>query len=174
MTTEQGFAPVSAPDSAVLILGSMPGRQSLDQQQYYGNPHNAFWRIMGGFTGVAASQSYDEKVEGLIRSRIALWDVIMRCARPGSLDSDIDRGTIEVNDFVRFLDVHRGVEAIFFNGGRAAEEYRRRVLPLLDARCRALPTIRLLSTSPANARFSLDEKRRNWAKITPFLNVDAR
>lgn len=171
MTIEDGFAPISAPDSAVLLLGSMPGRRSLDERQYYGNPHNAFWRIMSQYTGVDASGDYEEKVAGLIRCRIAVWDVIRRCARPGSLDADIDTSSIEVNDFPGFLKKHREIRAVFFNGGRAAQEYARRVMPRLPGQLRALPNFKLLSTSPANARYSLDEKRRNWATIEPFLNA---
>ncbi len=169
MTTESGFAPISAPDARVLVLGSMPGRRSLDEQQYYGNPHNGFWRIMSQFTHVDAKSDYETKVEGLVRTRIAVWDVIKRCVRPGSLDADIKNTSIEVNDFEQFLTQHSQIHAVFFNGGRAAQEYARRVLPVLCADSAAIPATQLLSTSPANARYSLDEKRQNWAALRPFL-----
>ncbi len=169
MTSESGFAPISGPDARVLVLGSMPGRRSLDENQYYGNPHNGFWRIMSRFTGVDAKSDYETKVEGLIRSRIAVWDVIRSCVRPGSLDAAIRASSIEGNDFDQFFTRYNGIRAVFFNGGRAAQEYTRRVLPNLSADLAAIPAIQLLSTSPANARYSLDQKRRNWAVLREYL-----
>ncbi len=169
VTPEDGFAPISAPDARVLILGSMPGRRSLDEQQYYGNPHNAFWRIMSRYTQVDASSDYATRVQGLIDARIAVWDVIKRCVRPGSLDSSIENATVEVNDFDLFLEHHRQIRAIFFNGGRAGQEFARRVRPELSDRAVAIPAVLLLSTSPANARYSLADKSANWASVEPYL-----
>ncbi len=169
MTAEDGFAPLAAPDAQILILGSMPGRRSLDEHRYYGNPHNAFWRIVGRYTQVDAKCEYPARVQGLIDARIAVWDVIKRCVRPGSLDSRIRSSSIEVNDFDRFLNRHDQIRAIFFNGGRAGQEYARRVQPGLGARAARIPTTLLLSTSPANARYSLEQKHENWSAIQPFL-----
>jgi len=172
VTRENGFAPISGPNARVLVLGSMPGRRSLDEHQYYGNPHNGFWRIMSQFTGVDGASDYKTKVDGLVRTRIAVWDVIKSCVRPGSLDADIENSSIEVNDFDKFFAQYNQIRAVFFNGGRAAREYSRRVIPILDQDSAAIPTAQLLSTSPANARYSLDEKRRNWEALRQFLTHD--
>ena len=43
--------PVVDEQTKVLIVGSMPGVQSLEKQQYYGNPRNHFWGIIGEITG---------------------------------------------------------------------------------------------------------------------------
>ncbi len=147
----------------------MPGRRSLDEQQYYGNPHNAFWRIMSRFTEIEATSEYEKRVQGLIASRIAVWDVIRCCVRPGSLDSDIDAASIEVNDFEEFFREHPQIQAVFFNGGRAAQEYARRVVPVLTAAYKEIPSTQLLSTSPANARYSFDRKQENWMALETFL-----
>ena len=41
-----GFPPISSPSAEVLILGSLPGRLSLERGEYYANPQNAFWKIL--------------------------------------------------------------------------------------------------------------------------------
>lgn len=169
VSADTGFSPLGSQDARIVILGSMPSRQSLEQHQYYGNPHNAFWRIMSDYTQVAETQDYAKRVAGLVQSRIAVWDVIKQCVRPGSLDADIDKASIEINDFRRFFDRRNHIRAVFFNGGKAAYEYKRRVMPLLTGKQAALPTAQLLSTSPANARYSLAEKKSNWAVIRPYL-----
>ena len=169
MNAERGFAPIAAPDARVLVLGSMPGRRSLDEHQYYGHPQNAFWRIVSQYTSVLPTSDYCARVDGLIRARIAVWDVIRSCIRPGSLDADIEKTSIEVNNIEQFFHEHSQIKAVYFNGGRAANEYRKRVLPALPPELARLPATQLLSTSPANARYSLDDKKANWAVIQPLL-----
>ena len=46
MEWSQGFEPVFDEGARLLILGSHPGVPSLKKQQYYGNPGNAFWRVV--------------------------------------------------------------------------------------------------------------------------------
>jgi hypoxanthine-DNA glycosylase len=146
----------------VLVLGSLPGRRSLELQQYYGAPQNAFWRIMAELTGVPADADYEARVAGLLARRIALWDVIASAHRPGSLDASIDRRSLVVNDFATFFARHQLIGRICCNGGTALSLYRSLVLPILDARARSLPVIALPSTSPAHAAMRFAEKRRRW------------
>ncbi|MEM7082835.1 MAG: DNA-deoxyinosine glycosylase [Pseudomonadota bacterium] len=169
MNAEVAFAPIARTDARVLILGSMPGRRSLTEQQYYAHQQNAFWRIVQRFTGVAATEPYTRRVAGLLAARIAVWDVIHSCERPGSLDADINGDTIAVNDFERFYADHTDVHAVFFNGAKAASEYRRRVIPMLSESYAQLMTQQLLSTSPANARYSISEKSADWAAVGAAL-----
>jgi len=147
----------------------MPGRRSLDEQQYYGHPQNVFWRVMGEITQVEASEDYESRVNGLNRAGIAVWDVIKSCVRPGSLDADIEANSINVNNFEKFYRQHQQIKAVFLNGGKAAQEYKRRVLPTLTERHVGLPTVQLLSTSPANARFSFEQKKTNWFALRACL-----
>ncbi len=157
-----GFAPRARADARVLILGSLPGRRSLELRQYYGAPQNAFWRILAAVTGVPAEADYEARVAGLIAQRIALWDVIASAHRAGSLDAHIDRRGLVVNDFAAFFARHRRIERICCNGAVAFSLYRRLVLPTLDAEARSLPVVVLPSTSPAHAAMQLAEKRRRW------------
>jgi hypoxanthine-DNA glycosylase len=159
------FAPVAGPDARILILGSIPGRESLRRQQYYAHPRNAFWPIMADLFGASPDLSYQQRLALLIANRLALWDVIEACSRPSSLDSDIEETTIQVNDFQRFLGTHRQIETICFNGGKAAQTFNRRILPHLDMANRSLTCHRLPSTSPANAGTSFAEKLASWRAV---------
>jgi double-stranded uracil-DNA glycosylase len=160
----RGFAPIAAADAQLLILGSLPGQRSLELQQYYGQPRNAFWSIVGTLTGVAADASYAERVAGLIASRIAVWDVVAAARREGSLDSRIERNTVRANDFAAFFKRHAGVERICFNGATAKALYARHVIPRLPAHLTALPSAVLPSTSPAHAALSAAAKQQVWLR----------
>lgn len=160
----QGFPPVADDRARILILGSMPGEASLRAGQYYANERNAFWRIIGDLIGAGPALSYAERLESLQAAGIALWDVIATCERYGSLDSDIVRGSVCVNDFPAFFATHPGIESVYFNGGTAETSFRRHVLPGLEGK--ALRLLRLPSTSPAHAARSYLEKLAAWSAIT--------
>lgn len=156
------FPPVAEADARLLILGSIPGRESLRQQQYYAHPRNAFWRIIGDIFGTAPDLAYEERLQLLTASGIALWDVIGNCRRQTSLDSDIEPASVTVNDFTRFLAAHRLISAVCFNGGTAEATFRRRILPTLDLARHPLALHRLPSTSPAHAGMPYEEKLSRW------------
>jgi hypoxanthine-DNA glycosylase len=159
------FAPVSRADARVLILGSMPGVASLNAGQYYAQPRNLFWPIIGQLYGVDRSAHYPQRLAALIAHRVALWDVLESCQRPGSLDSSIRRSSARPNDFGRFFLGHPQVSAVFFNGKAAAELYRRLVLPTLEDRLAGLRHATLPSTSPANAGMTPGEKLAAWRVV---------
>ncbi len=160
----RGFAPIAGPDARLLILGSLPGQRSLELQQYYGQPRNAFWSIVGSITGVAADAPYADRVAGLVASRIAVWDVIAAAHREGSLDSRIERKTVRANDFATFFERHSTIERICFNGTTAHALYARHVIPRLPARMAALPFVVLPSTSPAHAALRPAAKQQFWQR----------
>ena len=95
MNRIHGFQPISHPDARILILGSMPSRESLARQQYYAHPRNAFWPIITELLGIE-SVEYADRARGIKELGVAVWDVLADCIRPGSLDSDIDDGTAEI------------------------------------------------------------------------------
>lgn len=148
-----------------LILGSMPGVKSLAEQQYYAHPQNSFWRIMSALLD-APVETYPQRVALIKNHNLALWDVLQSCFRPGSLDSEIEPGSIIVNDFAAFFRRHPTITQVFFNGATAEKEFRRRVLPGLPEKLAGrLALTRLPSTSPAHAGMKPAAKRREWNKI---------
>ena len=104
-----GFPPIADRRARVLILGSMPSEASLAANEYYAFRHNQFWRIAGEITGVPRDAPYARRTAALRRCRIALWDVVASCVRPGSLDSAIREDSIRVNDFAAFLATSSGL-----------------------------------------------------------------
>jgi len=161
----ESFAPIENRSARVLVLGSMPGRASLDAQQYYAHPRNAFWKIMAALLRQPglASLPYPRRIATLRKSDIALWDVLGSCTREGSLDSDIDDSSIVPNDFAGFFRRHPHVRRVFFNGAKAEQAYRRFVLPNLEGDTRGY--LRLPSTSPAHASLSFDAKLEAWRVV---------
>lgn len=162
MNKSQGFAAVARADARILILGSMPGVASLEAAQYYAFPRNAFWRIMGDLFGAGPQLDYPSRLHVLNDNRIALWDVIQACIRPGSLDSAIRDEGMETNDFNDFFERHPHVGHVCFNGRKAAELFKKRVKPGLAVQCEyhVLP-----STSPANAGKSYAAKLEAWSLL---------
>jgi len=167
----RSFAPIARADARVLILGSMPGQASLDAQQYYAYPHNAFWPIMSSLLGFDPQLTYAQRVAALIERSVAVWDVLQSCERPGSLDASIVEATIVANDFAAFFDDHPAVGHIFFNGAKAETAYRRHVLPNLEPQCRGLAMQRLPSTSPAHAALRLAQKLDQWRHVALALDA---
>jgi len=152
-----GFPPVARQDAVVLILGSLPGEESLRRQQYYAHKSNQFWWIMGELVGALPELPYEARLDRLRDSRIALWDVCAAAERSGSLDSNIRDP--EANDFAGFFAEHPLLRRICFNGGKAATLFHRMVTSPLPA---AIQCTQLPSTSPAHATLSRGEKLTQW------------
>lgn len=161
----EGFPPISDAHARILILGSLPGQVSLQQQQYYAQPQNAFWKIMGRLFDAGPEWPYVERTQRLVANRIALWDVCASAQRPGSLDAAIVHSSVVPNDLAAFMATHPGIALIGFNGGKAADLYRRLVLPGLPATLRTIRHATLPSTSPAHAAMPFEEKLTRWAAV---------
>ena len=165
MPRSQSFAPIADPRATVLILGSLPGKRSLEAQQYYAQPRNAFWRIMGEFFAAGPELPYLARTQRLTQHAIALWDVVASAERPGSLDSAIVQSSVTVNDFRGLFRTLRNIELVCFNGAKAAELFERRVLPALNGEFAHIRYERLPSTSPAHAAMRYQEKLERWSIV---------
>ena len=153
----QGLAPVLAPDTRLVILGSFPGAASLAAQQYYGHPRNAFWAILSAlWQEDLVGLAYPDRLAGLLRHRVGLWDVYAECEREGSLDSAIRQP--RHNDLGLLTRRAPGLRAIAHNGAVSAR--LRPVTGALGVEVHVLP-----STSPANAGLSFARKLEAWGAV---------
>ena len=157
------FGPVINDSARVIILGSMPGVKSLTEQQYYAHPQNAFWRIMAALFDFEVDADYEQRLEFLQVSGVALWDVLHSCKREGSLDAMIQPETQVANDFNVLFQKYPNIRSVFFNGAKAESYFKRHIMPSLAKH--QLHFARLPSTSPAHASLSFDKKLEAWRVI---------
>jgi hypoxanthine-DNA glycosylase len=166
MAKVKGFDPIARKDARVVILGTLPGRLALEKREYYAQPRNAFWPIMGELFGAWPHLPYKDRQSQLIKKGIAVWDVCAAGDRADSLDSKIDLSTVEVNDFETFLTAYPRVGLVCFNGGTARRIHRRRVLPNLSANIQARIRWEVLpSTAPTNTKMTFDQKLSTWHDV---------
>ncbi|MBW6409560.1 DNA-deoxyinosine glycosylase [Clostridium weizhouense] len=149
-------------NSKILILGSMPGVESLNRQQYYAHPRNVFWRILYTLFNEDYNEDYEYKKSFLKRHNIGLWDVLHTCERKGSLDSDIKFE--EINDFNALFKEFPNIEHVFFNGSKAYDSFKKKVGFCFEG----VSFHKLCSTSPAHA-ISFEKKLEQW-KIIKTIN----
>jgi double-stranded uracil-DNA glycosylase len=147
----------------------MPGVKSLQQQQYYAHPRNAFWPIMEQLFGIDSSANYHQRIRQLRKQPLILWDVLQHCQRQGSLDADIRSETLKANPIERMLRDYATLRLVAFNGASAEKYFVRLVKPLI-AHADALTLLRLPSTSPAHASKSFEQKLLEWSVIGEFCN----
>mgnify|MGYP001601729127 FL=1 len=93
----EGFEPIIDENCEILILGTMPGAESLIKQEYYAFERNQFWRIIFSIFGKEIADNYESKKVVLLNNNIAIWDVLASCDRENSSDSNIRNAV--VNDF---------------------------------------------------------------------------
>lgn len=155
------FEPVYHSHSRILILGTFPSVKSREENFYYGNPQNRFWKVISCLTGHAIPESIEGKKELLALEGIALWDVLKSCDIDFSKDSSITNPI--ANDLSIILSNCR-IEAVFTNGKKAGELYRKLCYPKTQIKNHSLP-----STSPANGNYSLERLMWEWSEILKYL-----
>jgi hypoxanthine-DNA glycosylase len=143
-----GFEPFYDDVSEVLILGSFPSVISRKTDFYYGNPQNAFWRIISSHFNEPLPKSNDDKKCLLKRHKIALWDVVTSCDIVGSQDATISNFTVAD---IKGLIQKSHINCILLNGGRAATIFEKHFKDI------GVNYIKLPSTSPANTRRNEEE-----------------
>ncbi|ELP93845.1 hypothetical protein EIN_176720 [Entamoeba invadens IP1] len=152
------FEPVVPDHPKVLILGSMPGEESLRKQQYYGHPQNAFWFAISSLAGLEIPpKRYNDKIQLLHKNHIALWDVCHECIRKGSLDGDIKKPL--PNEVNKLLKEHPSITIVLFNGQTPEKLYKKFFKYIDGITYKQMP-----STSPAFASLKRDLKINMWSQ----------
>lgn len=162
MSLKRSFPPVIDERTRLLLLGSLPGEQSLALGQYYANPRNQFWRLIGGVIEVELDGlPYERRLETLLGAGVGLWDTVESATRRGSLDGAIRDHS--ANDLARLASTLPALRAVGFNGGKSASLGVRQLVRRPD-----LALVPLPSSSPA---FTLPfaDKAREWAKLKHYL-----
>jgi TDG/mug DNA glycosylase family protein len=143
--------------TTILILGTMPGDESLKAKRYYNNPKNQFWKIIASIYNAGNPfSSYEDKINALKRNKIGLWDVIKSCEREGSSDKSIRNP--KMNDFDALFKRFPKIKKIIFNGKKAYDKYYSKI----DSGEKTIE--QLSSTSPANTHKGVEEKTAEWKK----------
>jgi TDG/mug DNA glycosylase family protein len=163
---ENGLSPITGDTPRVLVLGSFPSRISLERGLYYANPRNQFWKVMKAIFNLPDLPETTDPPKDypafLVRCHLALWDVVAsRRFQPGSMDRDMQ--DIRTNDIPAFLREHPTIRCIALNGGKAWQVLSASEIP------GDITVLRLPSTSPANARYSLAEKIERWQVLLGYL-----
>lgn len=167
----ESFPPLLGTRAHTLILGTMPGQQSLKAREYYAHPRNAFWPIMLAIMAnskpsyeSATALPYAHRCQSLTSHGFAVWDVLASCRRPGSLDSNIARDSEQPNAIADLLTRYPDLSCIGCNGRTAMKLFVRHIVPHLDQTLlQSIKLVDLPSSSPAMASLTLLQKHERWA-----------
>lgn len=150
------FPPVFDEHSKVLILGSLPSVASRQAGFYYMNPHNRFWKVLAILFGIPFPDlSKEQKIQALLSRGVALYDVIETCEIQSSSDASIKSAKCaDLSNVLKRSEIRK----ILLNGQKAYSlflSFHPELAPIAK---------RMPSTSPANAKVSLDELARIWGE----------
>lgn len=148
-------------NSKVLILGSFPSVKSREVSFFYGHPRNRFWKVIPALFGEEEPVTIEKKKELILRRNLALWDSIHSCEITGSSDSSVRN--VVPNDISKIIGNSK-VSKVFCNGALSHKMYMKYIFP--DTKIEA---VKLPSTSPANAAYSLDKLIEEWKIIKEYL-----
>ena len=160
--TKRSFGAVADARTRVLVLGSLPGEESLARAQYYAHPRNQFWRLMSAvLDSDLVPLPYPKRLAALLAAGVGLWDVVGAAVRPGSLDGSIRKA--EANALGELAAGLPRLKAVGFNGGKSWAMGRPRLAHLADVALLPLP-----SSSPAYT-LALERKREAWLGLRDHL-----
>ncbi len=153
--------PLFDENSKILILGSFPSIKTREYGFFYGHPQNRFWKILEILFDEELSRDIKERKEFLLRHKIALYDSIYKCDIIGSSDASIKN---VVPSDLGIIKESANIEKVFCNGGTSFKYYEKYHAKKLKIEAEKLP-----STSPANARYRLEDLLEEWSMILQYL-----
>jgi double-stranded uracil-DNA glycosylase len=162
---KRSFPPIVDERSRVLVLGTLPGEESLRRVEYYAHPRNLFWPIVCALFGATLPTVYAERLRFVASRGIAMWDVCESAERRASADAAIRREAPNAID--RLIDAHNGIRGVAFNGSGARLLYDRHFTRRPELVYLALP-----STSPAHASLGFAEKLARWRALHDVLGAE--
>jgi hypoxanthine-DNA glycosylase len=166
----ESFPPQVGAGCRVLVLGTVPSLASLALRQSYGHAQNLFWPFMGELFNAGPDLAYAERIARLHACGIGIWDVLARCERRGSLDSDIIVASEVPNDIAGLLARQPTIVAVALNGAKALQVFRRRIAPGIEPE-RMPHVLALPSTSPANASMARARKLECWSELLAWSKL---
>lgn len=143
------FEPFIHRDSEILILGSFPSPKSREVNFFYGHPQNRFWKVLPIIFGEEPLIEISEKKDFLKRNKIALTDAALSVSIEGA--SDASMRDIIPNDIPKILE-ETNIKRVYCNGKKSHDITTKM----------GVDAIYLPSTSPANARYSLERLIEIW------------
>ena len=164
-TQTHPFQPIFDKNSKILILGSFPSVVSRKFGFYYANPQNRFWRVLAGILNAPLPKSMDEKINFLLAYRIAIYDAAISCEIKGSSDAKMTAVTpANLEPIFKTANITQ----VYANGGKAYEICKKYLEDEISKATKNV-VIKLPSTSPANAKFSIDKLASEWSAIAEAL-----
>ena len=159
------FKPIFDKNSKILILGSFPSVISRKFGFYYTNPQNRFWRVLAGILNAPLPESTDEKINFLLSHHIAIYDAAISCEIEGSSDAKMSKIVpVNLNPIFKEANITR----VYANGGKAYEICKKYLKDEIIKATKNEVT-KLPSTSPANAKFSLEKLAKEWSAMVREL-----
>lgn len=152
-TRIQGLPAKIDSNSAVLILGTLPGKTSLALGKYYADPSNKFWDILFTACGEEIDKSDKAKEMLLKKYHIGLWDILDSAVRNTSSDKDLLAE--KPNDLPRYLTEYPNIKLLLFHSNSTYKYFKR------FFKNTAVPYICVSSLS-GQSRKTVEEKAKEW------------
>ena len=167
MSHTHPFKPIFDKNSKILILGSFPSVISRKFGFYYTNPQNRFWRVLAAILNAAVPESTDEKIKFLLSHHIAIYDAAISCEIEGSSDAKMSKiVTVNLKPIFKAANITR----VYANGGKAYEICKKYLEDEIIKSTKN-EVVKLPSTSPANAKFSLEKLVHEWTVVAEVLKM---
>ena len=158
----EGFSPIEDAESEILVLGTVPGKKSLERGEYYADNTNVFWKLLSEFFNDGIPfLNYQQKKDCVHANHIAVWDVCKSCIRSNSSDDEIKNPVF--NDLQSFVKQHPRLKIIAFNGNKAQTQGMPLVRPFMNEPYN-LKIFSLVSTS-GSVNGQSEKRKRQWRNV---------